>query len=380
MVEGVVRDVEAFSSMVAGIYDAALDPGLWPAALSIVRDFAGGQCATLFSKDVLSLTGGVFHDDGGIDPGYRQAYFDQFIRLDPASTAQYYAQIDEPMATADLLSYDEFLTTRFYREWAKPQGLVDFASVALEKSSTAVSMFGVFRHRRHGRVDESMRGRLRLVAPHIRRAVAVARLLERHQSANADLAGTLDGLRTAVLLIDAGGRLRHANAAAHALLVRGSVLRIVHGRLAAASQEASATLARILAPGAHDDLGLGLETVAVPLGRDDNGEVIAHALPLSSTRTLGVGRGAVLALLISPRPGLATSVPELVGRRYGLTPAELRILLTITELGGISETAEALGLRQTTVKFHLKNLYLKTGPHRQAGLVRLLADFAAPIV
>lgn len=139
MVEGVVRDVEAFSSMVAGIYDAALDPGLWPAALGIVRDFAGGQCATLFSKDVLSLTGGVFHDDGGIDPGYRQAYFDQFIRLDPASTAQYYAQIDEPMATADLLSYDEFLTTRFYREWAKPQGLVDFASVALEKSSTAVS-------------------------------------------------------------------------------------------------------------------------------------------------------------------------------------------------------------------------------------------------
>lgn len=380
MVEGVVRDVEAFSSMVAGIYDAALDPGLWPAALGIVRDFAGGQCATLFSKDVLSLTGGVFHDDGGIDPGYRQAYFDQFIRLDPASTAQYYAQIDEPMATADLLSYDEFLTTRFYREWAKPQGLVDFASVALEKSSTAVSMFGVFRHRRHGRVDESMRGRLRLVAPHIRRAVAVARLLERHQSANADLAGTLDGLRTAVLLIDAGGRLRHANAAAHALLVRGSVLRIVHGRLAAASHEASAMLARILAPGAHDDLGLGLETVAVPLGRDDNGEVIAHALPLSSTRTLGVGRGAVLALLISPRPGLATSVPELVGRRYGLTPAELRILLTITELGGISETAEALGLRQTTVKFHLKNLYLKTGTHRQAGLVRLLADFAAPIV
>ena len=88
----------------------------------------------------------------------------------------------------------------------------------------------------------------------------------------------------------------------------------------------------------------------------------------------------MLALLISPRPGLATSVPELVGRRYGLTPAELRILLTISELGGISETAEALGLRQTTVKFHLKNLYLKTGTHRQAGLVRLLADFAAPIV
>jgi DNA-binding CsgD family transcriptional regulator len=376
---GATADVEAFSRMVASIYDAAVDPGLWPSALRVVRDFAGGQCATLFSKDVLSLTGGVFHDDGGIDPGYRQAYFDQFIRFDPASTAQYYARIGEPMATEDLVPYGEFLKTRFYREWARPQGLVDFASVALEKSSTMVAMFGVFRHERHGLVDEAMRDRLRLVAPHIGRAVGVARLLERQTSIVGDLAATLDGLRTAVLLVDASGGLRHANVAAQALLARGSVLRVDHGRLSAVSGEAEAMLTRMLGPATTGDTGLGPETVTVTLGMDGNADVVGHVLPLSPKRSLGVGLGSVLALLVSPRPLLLTSTPELVARRYGLTPAELRIFLTITKLGGIAETAAALGLRQTTVKFHLKNLYLKTGVHRQVGLVKLLADFAQPL-
>ena len=63
------------------------------------------------------------------------------------------------MATADLVSYDEFLATRFYREWAQPQGLVDFASITLEKSTTKSAMFGVFRHERHGMVTKTCAAR-----------------------------------------------------------------------------------------------------------------------------------------------------------------------------------------------------------------------------
>jgi hypothetical protein len=35
--------------------------------------------------------------------------------------------------------------TRFYRERAKPQGLVDFVSAVLDRSTTRVAMFGMFR-------------------------------------------------------------------------------------------------------------------------------------------------------------------------------------------------------------------------------------------
>jgi hypothetical protein len=59
--------------------------------------------------------------------------------------------------TENLIAYDEFLETRFYKEWMQPQGLVDLASTVLDKSPTAAAMFVVVRHERDGLVDDEMR-------------------------------------------------------------------------------------------------------------------------------------------------------------------------------------------------------------------------------
>jgi DNA-binding CsgD family transcriptional regulator len=55
-------------------------------------------------------------------------------------------------------------------------------------------------------------------------------------------------------------------------------------------------------------------------------------------------------------------------------------LLTVVEMGGVSDTAEALGIGQATVKTHLHRLFRKTGTNRQADLVRLVAGFSPPLV
>ncbi len=41
---------------------------------------------------------------------------------------------------------------------------------------------------------------------------------------------------------------------------------------------------------------------------------------------------------------------------------------------------DALGVAETTVKFHLRNLFEKTDTHRQADLVRLVAGFCNPLI
>ncbi|HVY43873.1 MAG TPA: LuxR C-terminal-related transcriptional regulator [Hyphomicrobiaceae bacterium] len=367
-------DLEQFSLMVGGLYDAAIDASQWPSALRGAREFVVGQCATVFTKDVLSHSGGVVYDDGGIDASYRDDYFRRFTRLDPTFVAQYYATIDEPMATDDFMAYDEFVTTRFYREWAQPQGLVDFVAVALEKSATSIAMFGVFRHERHGVVDDEMRDRLRLVAPHVRRAVTVARLLDSLSTTAANLSETLEGLATAVLLLDAGGNIRHANAAAHALLTRGEIMRVERSRVVAVSPQVQQELGRLVHASAAGDLSLGKDGLALPLGQQDDVDLVASILPLNERRSFA--RGAALALLISPGTSPSVSPVELLAKQYALTPGELRVLLALSEVGGVPEIAEALGLSKTTVKFHLANLFEKTGIHRQAGLVKLLAESA----
>jgi len=63
-----------------------------------------------------------------------------------------------------------------------------------------------------------------------------------------------------------------------------------------------------------------------------------------------------------------------------LTPAELRVLLGIVNIGGIPEIATALGVADCTIRTHVGRLFDKTGTGRQADLVKLVAGFFTPLV
>ena len=85
----------------------------------------------------------------------------------------------------------------------------------------------------------------------------------------------------------------------------------------------------------------------------------------------------MLAKTLSQRDGsttlpAASARPDVLGAAFKLTPAELRVLLAIVELGGVPEVAAALGVADTTVRTHVGRLFEKTGVRRQAGLVKLV--------
>jgi len=73
------------------------------------------------------------------------------------------------------------------------------------------------------------------------------------------------------------------------------------------------------------------------------------------------------------------SAPEVIGKTYGLTPTELRVLLAIVDVGGIPEVATALGVAASTIRTHVGRLFEKTGAGRQADLVKLVAGFSTPL-
>jgi DNA-binding CsgD family transcriptional regulator len=75
-----------------------------------------------------------------------------------------------------------------------------------------------------------------------------------------------------------------------------------------------------------------------------------------------------------------SSAPKALAKSYNLTPGELRVLLGIVHIGGVQETAEALGVGENTVKTHLQRVYAKTGAGRQAEIVKLAAEFSNPFV
>jgi DNA-binding CsgD family transcriptional regulator len=113
----------------------------------------------------------------------------------------------------------------------------------------------------------------------------------------------------------------------------------------------------------------------------DGGRFIAHVLPLASLARNGVGAAfkAVAALFVRKVELDSGSYGASVARAFGLTPAEQRVLLAIVEVGGVPETAETLGVAESTVKTHLYRVFSKTGAGRQADLVKLAAGFSNPL-
>jgi DNA-binding CsgD family transcriptional regulator len=372
---------EEYSGLIAEIYDAAIDALLWRPALAKAAKFIGGSSAALFSKDAASGAGNIYHEFG-TDPYYRQLYFDKYVKLDPATTGHFFADVEQPISVTDLMPYDEFLETRFYREWVQPQGVVDFLAAVLDKSATSVAMFGVFRHERDGLVDDEARQRISLVIPHIRRAVLVSRTIDLKTTEAATFADTIDGLSAGMCLLDSEGQVVHANVAGRAFLDMGDFLFETGGRIRARDREIDAILRELLTAAGSDrgDVAVGTAGIDLPLRAQDGTRYVAHVLPLTSgaRRLAGTAYSAVAALFVRKSCIEVPSPPEVIARAYRLTPTELRVLLAIVEVGGVPEVANAMGVAESTVKTHLGHLFAKTGVTRQADLVKIVAGFSTP--
>lgn len=374
---GDFHDQQHLSDLIGVVYDAAIDPSRWEDAIARAAEFVGGTGAGLFCKDV-GVQHAVIPHSFGIQRPLPVALFGEIY---PAAAAHFLGDIEEPIATADLIPQDELIQTDFYRQWAEPQGLVDFLSVVVDRTTISAAIFGVFRHQENGIVDDHARRQMRLIAPHIRRAVLIGRMFEFKAAEVATFVDTLDGLGAGMYLVDTGGRLIHANAAGSAILGAGDILSSAGGRLVARDAQVDRALRDVFAAAGQGDAALGVKGIALPLIGRDGERYVAHALPLTSgaRRRAGVIYTAAAALFVRKATLAVPSAPQAIVSAFKLTPTELRVLLAIVEVGGIPEVAAAFGVADTTVRTHVSRLFEKTGTSRQADLVKLVAGYSTPL-
>lgn len=373
-------EAQRLSALIGDIYDAALDPALWPAVLEASAGFVGGAASALFMKDLIRKTHNTIFT-WGYDPDFTRVYIDKYVRLDPFTTGQFFFDVGEPMCTADIATHEEVRKSQFYLEWVQPQHWIDVVAVTLEKSATTYSGFSVIRHERNGIVDEEALRRMRLIAPHVRRAVLIGKVIDLHKVEAASLADTLDGLVDAMFLVDANGRIAHANASGQRLLAVGRVLHAAAGKLVANDAQADHGLHELLLTAEAGEEGLGTKAVSLQLGEHGGERYVAHVLSLTSgaRRKAGVVYSAIAAVFVR-KAGLDTPHPlEAIASTFRLTPAEMRVLMMIVEIGGVPEVAPVLGISEATVRTHLQHIFDKTGTKRQADLAKLVAGYASPL-
>jgi DNA-binding CsgD family transcriptional regulator len=372
-------DCRGLTEVVGDIYDAALNPALWTAVVARIVELVGGQAGGLALKDTMRKDVNVYYDVG-FDPHYIQVYLETYSKFDPLATAPLF-DAGQVAGVPDLMPLDDYLKGRFYQEWARPQGWLDSANAIIETSGSGGTILRIVTSKTRGLVDGEMRRRLALVVPHVRRAALIGNSLDLKDAEAAILTEALDGLSAGLFLVDARGRVVHANKAARDILAMDDILHLIGSQLVTGDARVNQALRDIFTVAGKGDAALGVKGIALPLTAHNGDHYVAHVLPLSSgeRRRAGMVYKAAAAVFVRKTALETQSASGAIARTFKLTPTELQVLLAVVEVGGAPEVAETLGVAESTVKTHLKRLYHKTGANRQADLVKLVAGFSNPL-
>ena len=68
-------------------------------------------------------------------PEYTNLYFEKYLPMNPMFPAATFLEEGAVVTGDDIMPRSEFVETRFYKEWVRPQGMEDAISVTLEKGT-----------------------------------------------------------------------------------------------------------------------------------------------------------------------------------------------------------------------------------------------------
>jgi DNA-binding CsgD family transcriptional regulator len=86
---------------------------------------------------------------------------------------------------------------------------------------------------------------------------------------------------------------------------------------------------------------------------------------------LAVPQPAAILFVTDPDRQRRLQIDE-VGRRFVLTPGEVKVLEEVVKGHGVEALAPRLGIASATARTHLRHIFEKTGTRRQAELVGLV--------
>jgi DNA-binding CsgD family transcriptional regulator len=359
-------------SVVEDIYDSTFDQALWRDVLQRIVDHTGARSAGLLTR---RPTGEILVGHSvGVSPHFVQTYLDGYGELAPMKGINL-LDVGQISSTVDWISLEEFRQGAFYQEWARPQRLEDGVNILLNKSADGFSYFSLMRSEL---VDDALRGTIARLAPHLRRTVLIGQMLQEKTRIAAPIEQLLDGLKAAMFLLDGIGHITHTNASGRDILERRDFLHAEHGRLVAANPKLNRILRDAVAASVLGDGATRSESVALPFIAHDGERFVGHLLPLTAGRRRKTGAAfeATAVLFVNSTALDASAAADIIKKVFKLTPAELRVMLTVVEFGGVPDTARNLNIAESTVKTHLGRIFAKTDTKRQAELVKLAAAFS----
>jgi hypothetical protein len=189
--------LETFSKVVESIYDCAFDPNRWQGTVSMIAELSRSQVCGFV------ITGEGMHKNlsihVGVEEQYVRLYEETYAALNPHLGPLQLLPVGEVITTPMILDEREFLESRFYQEFLKPQALRDAIGFNVLKTPQRVGALAATRLESQGHFDAVEVRLFSLLAPHVCRSIAISDALNLKTIKSEALEATLDALRPAFI-------------------------------------------------------------------------------------------------------------------------------------------------------------------------------------
>lgn len=368
-------DMERFSTVVGAIYEAALDVASWDdALLLLVETYAPLYWDVAFlAWERAPNPGARFVAAASVAPHARELYAMHFAGRNPWSLRIAQQPVGRVLDTDDICPREELYASDLYKHFLGAWSLDRAVAVVLDRERDerlALVIAGP-----EGRDISGLQRALRLLAPHLQRAVRISRRIAAadlragaaEASLNASTAGVV-ALRRDLSVVNANTRAVG--------YVQDGVARMSDQRWRFASAAAQHELERLARAGAPTSAAFSVSTA-------DGVEhaVLAARIATQGAATLdGFLEGAAILLTIGPKARAPTIPLDHLAAWYGFTPTEALLAAALADGDTIAMFAARRAVSQNAVRFVLRGVFRKTDTGDQARLVAALRalPLAAP--
>jgi DNA-binding CsgD family transcriptional regulator len=349
-----------------------MEPGLWPEALESMVGFVGNSGTHLWLMDESSkqvsqtvhvgMPDRLMADYNGERvkacprvnnalrrPMYELLYDYQYMGESEINHNEYYDWLQK---TGDGIRYH--LAVRFPSE----EGLTGYQSLAFRAGE--------------GHSTEEHRRRFEILLPHVQRSVRLCQQIGGWQSIAGSSMDLLEQLRYAAALLDSTGAILASNSAFERLLAKSDWIRARQRKPVFVKPALQRLFEDLVQRSVETSLGKGRRPGGTLRVQRSGTEYTLTVSPLRDVAGALSVRQARVALLIKEPETNPEDATQRLREHFQLSRAQARVAAELVSGSTLKEASEKLNVSVSTTRSHLKALFVKTGTHRQADLVRTL--------
>jgi DNA-binding CsgD family transcriptional regulator/PAS domain-containing protein len=364
--------VEAVSTVVGLIYEAAYDQERWLDAVTGLRNLLDGarSCIVRVDPTKNEAVSTVY------DPEFVSSEVTAAHMRDPISVAAVALPVGKVYDRTRMTEVGAgFRHRELWQDWFRPRDMYHGLACNLLASNGSYWLVDIHRGSRQEAFSADDVGLLQKIVPHLLRAGQIGRRLENMSA----LASAFSHLPFGVFLVNGHQHIAQMNEAAGAMLVRpDSPLTLNGGAIVASNPRDTQELQRLVADacslrdGAMPGIG---GTLMVPSDhmRSDLTRLVLSVAPFVDARAYGLASERTAVIMVTEVVGrIPDGFDTHVRGLFDLTPAEARLAAALASGRTLKEAAASSNVTVKTCRTYLERIFSKTRTHQQSELVALL--------